>query len=52
MIVVDSSAILAIAQNEAAQERCREIMMSSSELLIAAGTLTELLIVAQGRGIY
>ena len=52
MIVVDSSAILAIAQNELARDRCRKVLTSSTELLMSAGTLTELLIVAQGRGIF
>lgn len=51
MIVVDTSAILAIAQYEIEWVRCRETM-ESHELLMSAGTLTELLIVAQGRRIY
>lgn len=52
MIVVDSSAVLAIAQNEIGRERCQEVLVAADELLMSAGTLTELLIVAHGRGIY
>lgn len=51
MIVVDSSALLAILQGEPDAEACREALAAHEELLIAAPTLTEALIVSAGRGL-
>ena len=49
MIVVDSSALLAVLQGEARAEECRDALEVNDPLLIAAPTLTEAIIVAAGR---
>lgn len=46
MIVIDTSAIMAIATNEPDAYRLVQRMQAHDELLISAATLTELLIVA------
>ena len=51
MIVVDTSAILAVALEEAHAGACFSILSSGEDLLMSAGTLTELLIVAAGGSI-
>jgi len=51
MIVVDSSALMAIAQGEANADACAARLQASETTLISAVTLAEVLIVAQGRGI-
>lgn len=49
MIVVDSSALLAILQGETRAEECRDALAANDPLLIAAPTLAETIIVAAGR---
>ncbi len=51
MIVVDTSALVAILLKEAKAVACRDALSDSSENLISAGTLSEALIVASGRGL-
>ncbi|MCO5162422.1 MAG: type II toxin-antitoxin system VapC family toxin [Mesorhizobium sp.] len=51
MIVVDTSALMAIILNEAYAVRCRDVLRDSEDNLISAGTLAEAMIVAGGRGI-
>ena len=50
MIVIDTSAIMAMATNEPAQVRCDLVIRQSSRLLMSSGTLTELMVVANGKG--
>jgi ribonuclease VapC len=49
MIVVDTSALIAIVLDEAKAEACSEILEAEPEVLISAGTLAESLIVASRR---
>jgi len=49
MIVVDTSAMMAIAQKEPQARACMDAMIRANTLLISAGTLAELLIVALRR---
>jgi ribonuclease VapC len=49
MIVVDSSALIAIAFDEVGAEACSEVLQRETEVLISAGTLAESLIVARRR---
>ena len=49
MIVVDTSALMAVVLREPTAEACRKSLASSDELLISAGTLAETLIVAARR---
>lgn len=51
MIVVDTSALIAIILKEADAISCRDVLRDSDENLISAGTLAEAMIVASGRGI-
>jgi ribonuclease VapC len=51
MIVVDSSALMAITQGEERAADCIECLKHSAALMISAVTLAEVLIVAQSRGI-
>jgi len=51
MIVIDTSALLAIAQKEPQAQACMQAMIKADTLLISAGTLAELLIVATRRNI-
>lgn len=51
MIVVDSSALMAVAGKEIEAARCARVLESSPELLISAGTFLESLIVARLRGL-
>lgn len=52
MIVVDTSALIAIILNEADAVPCRDVLSVSDDNLISAGTLAEAMIVASGRGIH
>ena len=52
MIVIDTSALMTILLGEPAAEACRGAIDAQSELLIAAPTLTETLIVAAGRKLH
>jgi len=49
MIVLDTSALVAIAMREPQAQACMEAMVGSDMLLMSAGTLTELLIIAARR---
>lgn len=51
MIAVDTSALMAIVMREPKAAACVEALSTDGELLISAGTLTEALIVAAGRGV-
>jgi ribonuclease VapC len=50
MIVVDTSALMAILNKEAAALDCRRALRRESAIAISAGTYTEAMIVAAGRG--
>ncbi len=50
MIVVDTSALMAIALDEPDAAACMDTIENSDPLLISAATLTEILIVAARRG--
>lgn len=49
MIVIDSSAIIAIAANEAMALECERVLQTEKTVLISAGTLAEVLIVSARR---
>nr|MBV6630116.1 type II toxin-antitoxin system VapC family toxin [Oceanococcus sp. HetDA_MAG_MS8] len=51
MIVVDTSALMAILLNEEEADRCAAALEQAEELLISAGTLAEALIVSASRGL-
>ena len=51
MIVLDTSAVISILANEGSRTRCEAAIGSGGDLLMSAGTYTELLIVAQNRGL-
>lgn len=51
MIVVDTSALMAIIQNEAMGPRCEEVLELQNHVLISAGTVVELMIVSTNRGL-
>ena len=51
MIVVDTSALMAIVLDEPRAEACMAAIERSRELLMSAGTLVEALIVAERRGV-
>lgn len=50
MIVVDTSALMAILLNEPSAAECVAALEADDEYLISAGTLAEALVVAAGRG--
>ncbi|WJH40863.1 type II toxin-antitoxin system VapC family toxin [Aliirhizobium terrae] len=49
MIVIDTSALIAIVNNEPAAISCREVLAIETQVYINAATLTEALIVARGK---
>jgi ribonuclease VapC len=49
LIVVDTSALMAIVLGEPAADLCLEALEASDEVLISAGTLAEAFLVATGR---
>jgi ribonuclease VapC len=49
MIVVDTSALIAVVFDEAKADACSKALEAETELLISAGTLAESLIVARRR---
>lgn len=51
MIVVDTSALMAILLNEADADTCAAALEGAGRLLISSGTVAESLIVAQRRGV-
>lgn len=52
MIVLDSSALFAILLDETHGPACEAVIEREDTLLLSAGTLTELLVVATGKSIY
>jgi ribonuclease VapC len=50
LIVVDSSALIAISFAEPEMERCSDAIAAAGELMMSAATVTETLIVAARRG--
>lgn len=52
MIVVDSSALLAILLDEEAAASCQQVLSVEDSLLIPAASLTEMLIVAAGKDMF
>jgi ribonuclease VapC len=52
LIVVDTSALIAIILNEDDAVLCRDVLRDCDDNLISAGTLAEAMIVASGRGIH
>ena len=51
MIVIDTSAVIAIVADEPMAATCSNVLKQQSSTIISAGTLTELLIVAARRGL-
>jgi len=51
MIAVDTSALMAILQDESQAQACMASLEQSGRLLISAGTVAEALIVSERRGI-
>lgn len=51
MIVVDTSALMAILLGEPQAERCAEVLERETQVLVSAGTLAEALIVARRRNV-
>ncbi|HEX4156986.1 MAG TPA: type II toxin-antitoxin system VapC family toxin [Rhizomicrobium sp.] len=49
MIVVDTSALMAIVLNERSADSCIAALESESQILISAGTVVESFVVASGR---
>jgi ribonuclease VapC len=49
LIVVDTSALMAIALNEPERDRCIRLLSREPELIMSTGTLLEVHIVAAGR---
>lgn len=51
MIVIDSSALLAIVLREPEREACETAIIANHSRAISAGTLVEVLIVSEGKGV-
>lgn len=51
MIVLDTSALIALAKDEPGAESCRRVLSSATQVPISAGTLAETLIVAGVQGL-
>lgn len=51
MIVVDSSALIAIVQDEPLAEACSLVLADNEDFLITAPTLTEVLVVSARQGV-
>lgn len=49
--MVDTSALTAVVLNEAQADACERVLSTADVVLISAGTLLEVLIVAKGRNI-
>lgn len=49
MIVINTSALIAIAKQESTAQECKGVIAREERLAISAGTLAEALIVAQGK---
>jgi ribonuclease VapC len=51
VIVVDTSALMAVLLREPQRDRCLEILGTAPELAMSAGTLTEAFVAAEYRGV-
>jgi ribonuclease VapC len=51
VIIVDTSALMAVVLDEPAAEACSEVLARASEIALSAGTLAEALIVAGRRNV-
>ena len=51
MIVVDTSAFMAVAMDEPGADACSDALAKAAEIVISAGTLAETLVVARRRNI-
>ena len=51
MIVVDTSALMAVLLNEPEADECSEILIGQDMLVMSAGTPAEALVVADQRGL-
>lgn len=51
MIAVDTSALMAILQEEPEADACMAALLAATEIVISAGTVVEALIVSASRGI-
>jgi len=51
LIVVDTSALMAIIQGEVEADFCKTALANETQILISAGTLAEALVVAGRRGV-
>ena len=51
MLVIDTSALMAVLQDEPDSDRCISAMATGDSLLISAGTLAEISVVAAARGV-
>ena len=51
MIVIDTSAVMAIVINEPEAAECKKAIEDADEILISAATLTEMVIVAAGKNL-
>jgi ribonuclease VapC len=51
VIVVDTSALMAILLREPSAAACRAVLASADQLIMSAATLTEALVVADRRGV-
>lgn len=51
MIVVDTSALMAILLGESESDRCIDALEAETEVLVSAGTLAEAMIVADRRNV-
>jgi len=51
MIVVDTSALMAIVLDEPQADRCEAVLLSEVDVAISAATLSEALVVAGRRGV-
>jgi|TARA_R110000751_G_scaffold245347_4_gene345361 ribonuclease VapC len=52
MIVVDTSALIAIITSEPMSDKCSDVLNSETSVIMSAGTLTEFLIVARRRKLW
>jgi ribonuclease VapC len=50
LIVIDTSALMAIVQDEPSADACQKALLLETELAVSAATLTECLIVTSRRG--
>jgi ribonuclease VapC len=51
-LVIDTSALMSLLLGESVSEKIKDCICITEEILISAGTLSELLIVARAKGVY